>query len=124
MIGSIMKTSLMIDWGIKQGMRVTGTPTPYAFLRASMHYETRTVSSMIEQDVLLFAGTEDHYVPFEQFSEQIRLLTKPRSLTARLFTRQEQAQSHVHRGNIGLSLDVIVRWLEGLQARDDSLPPR
>jgi pimeloyl-ACP methyl ester carboxylesterase len=123
MIAAIMATSLVVEWGMKQGMLVTGTATPYEFLCASMRYETRSVSSMVEQDVLLLAGAEDHYVPFEQLSEQIRGLTKPRSLTARVFTRQEKAQNHVQRGNVGLSLDVIVRWLEGLEERDRCLHP-
>jgi len=32
-------------------------------------------------------------------------------------TRQEQAQNHVHVGNTRLSLDVMIAWLEGLDAR-------
>jgi len=42
---------------------------------------------------------------------QIRSLTGVRSLTARLFTRHEQAQNHVHVGSVGLSLQVIVNWI-------------
>ena len=54
---------------------------------------------------------EDHYVPLHQFYDQIRWLTGARSITARLFTRSEQAQNHVHIGNVGLSLRVIVDWI-------------
>jgi hypothetical protein len=35
-----------------------------------------------------------------------------RSLTARLFTRAEQAQNHCQVGNLELALDVIVTWIE------------
>jgi hypothetical protein len=57
--------------------------------------------------VLLLAGAEDHYVPLRQLYDQIRWLTGARALTARLFTRHEQAHNRVHLGNIGLSLQVI-----------------
>ena len=59
--------------------------------------------------MLLLAGAEDHYVPRRQFHDQIRSLTAVRSLA--WFTRDEQAQNHVHVGNIGLSLRVIVDWI-------------
>jgi alpha-beta hydrolase superfamily lysophospholipase len=120
LLGAAMRSSLVIDWGVKQGMHSTGASSPYGFLRAEMLFETMSVSGMVTQDVLLMAGAEDHYVPLEQFSQQLQLLTKARSITARLFTRAEQAQNHVQVGNTGLSLDVIVRWLEGLEARDRS----
>jgi len=41
----------------------------------------------------------------------MRWLTGVRSLTARLFTQSEHAQNHVHIGNVGLSLQVIVDWI-------------
>jgi pimeloyl-ACP methyl ester carboxylesterase len=113
-----MKTSLVIEWGVRQGMHVTGTRTPYQYLREAKRYRTEDISPLVEQDVLLLAGAEDHYVPRHQFHDRIRWLTNPRSLTARLFTRQEQAQNHVHVGNVGLSLRVIADWITERQRRD------
>jgi hypothetical protein len=110
-----MKQSLVAEWGIKQGMHVTGTKTPYEFLKQTQLYRTDDVSPLVEQDVLLMAGAEDHYVPLHQFYDQIRSLSQVRSLTARLFTRQEQAQNHVQIGNIGLALRVITDWIESRQ---------
>ena len=117
MVGAVMRHSLVVEWGVKQGMHVTGTSSPYDFLRETMRYETRSLSRDLTQDVLVMAGAEDHYVPVNQFAQQIDLLTNARSVTARLFTRREQAQNHVHVGNLRLSLDIIVSWLEGLEAR-------
>jgi hypothetical protein len=37
-----------------------------------------------------------------------------RSLTARLFTRAEQAQNHCQTGNMGLAFRVILDWMENL----------
>jgi hypothetical protein len=98
-------------------MHVTGTSSPYDFLRESMRYETTSISSDVTQDVLVMAGAEDHYVPADQFTQQVNLLTNARSVTARLFTRSEQTQYHVHVGNLRLSLDVMLNWLGGLEVR-------
>jgi hypothetical protein len=46
-----------------------------------------------------------------QFYDQIQWLTSARSLTARLFTRKEHAQNHVHIGNVGLSLQLMADWI-------------
>ena len=111
------KRSLVIEWGLNQAMHVTGTPTPAAYLHAIQSYTAAEISSRVTQDVLLLAGSEDHYVPIEQFYKQIAALTNTRSLTARLFTRAESAQNHCQAGNFGLALQVITAWLELTAAR-------
>jgi pimeloyl-ACP methyl ester carboxylesterase len=116
MVERAMKRSLVIEWGVRHGMHVTGTTTPYQYFREAKRYRTDDISPLIEQDVLPLAGAEDHYVPLHQFYDQIRSLTRVRSLTARLFTRREHAQSHVHVGNTGLSLQVIAGWVAERQS--------
>ena len=111
------KRSLVIEWGLNQAMHVTGTPTPAAYLHAIQCYTAAEISSRVTQDVLLLAGTEDHYVPVAQFYKQIVALKNTRSLTARLFTRAESAQSHCQAGNFGLALQVITAWLDSQAAR-------
>ena len=71
-------------------------------------FETAEASASIGQDVLLLAGSEDHYVPVQQWRDQIGKLSKARSITARLFTRSESAQNHCQVGNFGLALRTIV----------------
>jgi hypothetical protein len=70
------------------------------------------------------AGSEDHYVPAAQWTDQIRMLTAARSVTARLFTRSEWAQNHCQVGNYGLALRTIVDWLDRslLEVADVSCP--
>ena len=111
------KRSLLIEWGLSQAMHVTGTPTPAAYLHAIQRYTAAGISSRVTQDVLLLAGSEDHYVPVAQFYKQIAALTNTRSLTARLFTRAESAQNHCQAGNFGLALQVITAWLDSRPAR-------
>jgi hypothetical protein len=98
----------------------TGTATPYDFLRGARRYETTSVSHRVTQDVLLLAGSQDHYVPRRQLGNQLDSLTSARSVTARLFTNAENAQNHVHVGNTKLSLRVMTAWMTGLDERDQS----
>ena len=114
MLAGAARRSPVVEWGAQQGMHVTGTNSAFDFLQAFRRFETADVSALITQDVLLLAGSEDHYVPLEQWYDQIRMLKNARSVTARLFTRSESAQNHCQAGNYGLALKTIVDWLEGL----------
>lgn len=111
-LNELMQKSLMLEWGLKQGMHVTGSNSPYEFIHKIISYNTANFSHLITQDVLLLAGQDDHYVPIEELPEQIKTLTKVRSLTARMFTASENAGNHCQLGNIGLAVDVILNWIE------------
>lgn len=118
-----MAKSLMLQWGLRQGMNVFGVESPYEYLRELGRYNTAHVSRYVEGDVLLLAGSEDHYVPLSQFYSQTRALTGARSITGRIFTRAEQAQNHCQVGNVGLALNVITEWIDGIGRRDASSAP-
>jgi pimeloyl-ACP methyl ester carboxylesterase len=121
LISRKMGKNLTQEWGVKQGMHTLGAKSPFEFFKKTGAFETHSVSHLVNQDVLLFAGSEDHYVPLHQFYDQIQTLKNVRSLTARLFTEKEQAQNHVQVGNTELSLQTIVRWITGLQQRDKQM---
>src|ERR1700733_3695609 len=109
-----MAKSLLLDWMVKLAIHNTGVKTTYEMMKHYQRYETASISSRLTQDVLLMAGAEDHYVPVHQLPDQIATLTHVRSLTARLFTRAEQAQNHCQTGNMGLAFRVILDWMESL----------
>ena len=111
------RRSMVIGWGLHHAMHVTGTTTPAAYLHAIQRYTTAEISSRVTQDVLLLAGSEYHFVPVQQFYKQIAALKNARSLTARLFTRAESAQSHCQAGNYGLAFQVITAWFDAQAAR-------
>jgi len=106
------------QWGVPHGMRVTGTQSPFEYMKAIASFRTADVSAQVRQHVLLLAGSEDHYVPIEQWHEQIRTLVHARSVTARLFTSAEGAQNHCQAGNYGLALRTIACWLDGMLQQD------
>ncbi len=111
-MNKLMKNNLMLEWGITQGMHVTGSKTPYEFFHKTISYNTAAFSPLITQDVLLLAGQNDHYVPIRQLPEQINTLTNVHSLTVRMFTAKEYADTHCQIGNLGLAVEVMLNWME------------
>lgn len=112
MARSMMKRDLYSKWGIQQGMHVTGSASPSEYFFKLKAYNTRKISQRVTQDTLIMAGAEDHFVPLEQFFDQLPLLVNARSVTAQIFTRADQAQSHCQIGNLGLALTQIIGWVD------------
>jgi pimeloyl-ACP methyl ester carboxylesterase len=108
----MMKRDLYSRWGIAQGMHVMECKTPYEFFLKLREYNGYAASGRVTGDVLMMAGAEDHFVPLEQFFEQLKLLTGARSVTGRIFTSKEQAQSHCQVGNLGLAAGHMLGWIE------------
>jgi pimeloyl-ACP methyl ester carboxylesterase len=73
---------------------------------------TNLHSDLVRQDVLILTGKNDHFVPFKMHDMQVKALTNAKSVTARVFTEEDQAQNHCQIGNIGLALDVMLNWID------------
>ena len=112
MARAMMKRDLMSRWGIEQGMHVLGAATPAEFFFRLKTYNTRSISRRITQHTLIMAGAEDHFVPLAQLFDQLPLLQNAKSVTAQIFTRAEQAQSHCQIGNLGLAVTQIIGWVD------------
>jgi len=69
-------------------------------------------SDLVKQEVLILTGRKNHLVPFKMHNLQVKALANARSVTAKVFTKEEYAQNHCQIGNIGLLLDVVTRWIE------------
>jgi hypothetical protein len=67
---------------------------------------------LVKQDVLILTGREDHFIPFKMHDKQVKALINAKSVTARVFIKEEHAQNHCQNGNIGLALDVMTKWIE------------
>ncbi len=114
----VAKKSPVAEWGIAEGLHVTGTSSAYQYLKKIKQFNTVDVSIRITQDVLLLAGSEDHLVPIEHFYRQSKMSKNARSITGRLFTKSESAENHCQVGNYALALRTIVNWLDGMQTHD------
>jgi pimeloyl-ACP methyl ester carboxylesterase len=111
LMGRVIDNDEFVRWAFGHGMHVSGTTTPYDYLRWVEKFTTKHVAHLIDQDFLLLGGTEDHLVPLPQFFSQAESLRNVRSLTTRLFTSHEEASSHCQVGNLQLGADWIADWL-------------
>lgn len=116
-VDATAKTDLLTEWVFHQGERVTGAATPAEVFKAWHEYRTDDVSPLLTQDVLLMAGTKDHYMPLHMLADQLLTLTAAPTITARVFTEAEQAQNHCQIGNTGLAIKVILDWLDAVGGR-------
>jgi alpha-beta hydrolase superfamily lysophospholipase len=116
-VGQAASTDLLTQWAFAQGERVLGAATPADVLRGWHQYTTADLAPLITKDVLLMAGTKDHYVPLHMLGDQVLTLTAAPSVSARVFTEAEQAQNHVQCGNTGLALKVILGWMDAFGGR-------
>ncbi len=108
-----MKASYQERWGINNLMYITKIPSPVGASRVLLRFNEENLhSELVKQDVLILTGAEDHFIPLKMHYKQVNALKNARSLTARIFTREEQGQNHCQVGNIGLSLDVMLKWIE------------
>lgn len=100
------------SWGIYHLMFITKTTTPYDAGKVLLQFNEQNLhSERVRQDVLILTGAEDHFIPIKMHYKQVNALKNARSVTDRIFTREEQAQNHCQIGNIGLALDVMAEWI-------------
>lgn len=93
-------------------MHITMKDTPYDAARVMLTFNEQNLhSERVKQDVLILTGAEDHFIPFKMHKKQVAALTGARSVTERIFTREEHGQNHCQVGNIGLALQVMADWL-------------
>ncbi|MFC2017152.1 alpha/beta hydrolase [Chloroflexota bacterium] len=108
-----MKKKLEYSWFVNNLMYMTNKEVPIEAFDVLMQFNEENLhSDLVRQDVLILTGKEDHLVPFKMHNMQVKALTNARSVTSRVFTREEQAQNHCQMGNIGLALDVMRKWIE------------
>jgi pimeloyl-ACP methyl ester carboxylesterase len=103
----------MHAWTIGNLMYISDKETPVAAAEVAFAMNAENLhSELVTQDVLILTGREDHFIPFKMHDMQVKALTNAKSVTAKFFTREEQAQNHCMIGNVGLALDVMIKWIE------------
>ena len=68
-------------------------------------------SELVDQDVLLLGGENDAFQPVKLLYKQNKALINARSVSTRIFTEDEHAGEHCQMGNIGLALEVMLKWI-------------
>ena len=106
-----LEQNYFTKWLLDQGYSILeNVHTPCEYFEYIKRFNTREISPMLTQDVLVLAGASDLYTIY--FKEQLKALTNARSVTGRLFTKEECADHHCQVGNVGLLLETISSWLE------------
>ena len=108
-----MNANYQERWGINNLMYITKTTTPMDATDVLLQFNEHNLhSELVKQDVLILTGAEDHFIPLKMHYKQVNALRNAKSVTARIFKKEDQAQNHCQIGNIGLALDVMEKWIE------------
>ena len=106
-----LEKNYFTNWLLGQGRAIfENVHTPCEYFNYIKQFNTKEISPMITQDVLVLAGADDLYTIF--YDEQIKVLTNARSVTGRLFTSEENASHHCQVGNIPLLLRTMTEWID------------
>ena len=106
-----MKRSQLIHWGLKHGMYAYKANTPFEYFIKMNKFQMLDIGDKIDQDVLIIGATQDHFIDYHLYKEEIDALTNTHSLTFKLFTEKQNASSHCNVGNTKLILDTITNWI-------------
>lgn len=106
-----LEQNYFTNWLLKQGYAIyENVSTPCEYFNHIRIFNTRQISEMITQDVLVLAGESDLYTVY--YDDQIKALVNAKSVTGRLFTKEESADHHCQIGNMGLLLKTVLQWIE------------
>lgn len=104
-------------WKLQQALAITGTDSPHELLYELERWSFAGLGPLVRQDVLLFAGERDQYVPLRRLGQVARELVNANSVTTRVFTDAEHAAEHCQVGNLPLAFGVVRAWLDETEGR-------
>jgi len=108
-----MRKDMQYSWFVNNLMYITKTDVPIEGFDALLRLnEDNLNSDLIVQDVLILTGRKDHLVPFKMHKLQVEALTNAKSVTAKVFTEKENAHNHCQVGNLELSFQTMVNWID------------
>jgi len=99
-------------WRNSNIMYITKINTPMDAFEYAWQMNSKNLhTDMIKQHVLVITGKNDHFIPYKLHSKLIKSLIHAESVTDIVFTKKDQAHNHCSVGNIKLSLDTMIEWL-------------
>ena len=82
-----------VSWAYHNALWTMGTKDVDETIKACAAYTLAPVADRIRQDVLMLAGTEDHFIPFHQTADFEKALVNARSVTTSIFDGHSPAIS-------------------------------
>lgn len=111
LINNMMKNDMLAEWGIRHGMEIFNSKTPFEFFKKAKKYNVTDIGMNVSQDILILAGDNDHFIPINFYKLMIDAFSNVNSMTFRIFNNKECAENHCQVGNCKLLLDTIDSWL-------------
>jgi pimeloyl-ACP methyl ester carboxylesterase len=100
-----------VSWGYNNALWTMGTKDVDESIKACAAYTLALVADRIRQDVLMLAGTEDHFIPFHQTADFEKALVNARSVTTRIFDGPSGGSGHCQAGALTLVHAAVFDWL-------------
>lgn len=98
---------------INNALFIQNKTEPYDAVEWMMGMNKEHLSShLICQDVLLLGGENDAFQPPILLKKQQEALVNSKSITTRLFTKEEDADQHCQIGNLNIVLNEMHKWIE------------
>ncbi|TGK03202.1 alpha/beta fold hydrolase [Leptospira langatensis] len=105
------------SWGIKNGRWTLGTKTTNETLSAMRKFSLSDVADKIDQDVLIFAGAEDHFIPISQVDDFKKSLTNARSVKVITYDRESGGAEHCQLGAPTLWQADFFDWMKKFEEK-------
>ncbi|HKM63990.1 MAG TPA: alpha/beta fold hydrolase [Acidisphaera sp.] len=100
-----------VSWAYHNARWTMGTKDVDDTAKACAAYTLAPVAGRIRQDVLILAGTEDHFIPFHQTADFEKALVNARSMTTRIFDGPSGGAGHCQMGALTLYRAAVFDWL-------------
>jgi len=113
------KNDEMTRWGLEHGKYAYQAKDAFDYANSMKNYQVMNIAHLITQDILVVGANRDHFIPWEMCAEELPALKNAKSVTFRLFTDKEDACNHCNCGNVKLTFDTFMNWIEVTKARAD-----
>ena len=100
-----------VSWAYNNARWTMGTKTIDDTVKECAAYSLAPVADRIRQDVLMLAGTEDHFIPFHQTADFEKALVNARSVATRIFDGPSGGAGHCQPGALTLYHAAVFDWL-------------
>jgi hypothetical protein len=102
----------MASWVVDHLKFITKKTKPLEALDLYQQLNENNIhSELVKQDVLILTGRDDHFIPFKMHEMQLKALINAKSVTGRIFTKEEHAGNHCQIGNYKLALKTMIEWI-------------
>ena len=103
--------NISVSWAYRNALWTMGSKDIDETIALCAAYTLAPVADRIRQDVLILAGTEDHFVPIQQTADLEKALINARSVTTRIFDGPSGGGGHCQPGDLTGYHAAVFDWL-------------